>query len=176
MSPSSHLTLRLRLYRFVLLSIKACAACANFLCVRKSRVLHLTRLTLLTHLTLWLRLCRFVFFVIFCGCLSGLSAFAAHNPLLPRPREIHYLTGSLPLTGLSIRFTSAPNAEDRFAAEHLASRLSAIAQAPLSIHRGGHHAILLTRTGNASPLSHKQRNRRPGLARILFYPGNLQRR
>ena len=61
------------------------------------------------------------------------TASAAHNPLLPRPQEVHYENGSLPLRGLSIRLADSSKAEDHFAAELLASRLAAIGQKQIPI-------------------------------------------
>jgi hypothetical protein len=52
------------------------------------------------------------------------AAAADHNALLPRPQKIHYGGGRLVLGGLSVRFASSPNAEDRFAAGELVSALS----------------------------------------------------
>jgi hypothetical protein len=83
------------------------------------------------------------------GAAAALATASAHNPLLPRPQQVHYESGTLPLRGLSIRFAAPPTAEDRFAAEQLASRLSAIGQTQIPIRKGkaSGPAILLTRTG-----------------------------
>ena len=82
------------------------------------------------------------------------TASAAHSPLLPRPQQVHYENGTLPLRGLSIRFAAPPTAEDRFAAEQLASRLSAIGQTQIPIRKGkaSGRAILLNRTGAGGAL------------------------
>ena len=83
-----------------------------------------------------------------------LATASAHSPLLPRPQQVQYEIGTLPLRGLSIRFAAPPTAEDRFAAEQLASRLSAIGQMPIPIRkgRGSGNAILLNRTGAGAAL------------------------
>ena len=52
---------------------------------------------------------------------AGISAYAAHNPLLPRPQQMQYGTGTVRLTGLKIVFSSSPSAEDKFAASELSS-------------------------------------------------------
>ena len=82
------------------------------------------------------------------------TASAAHSPLLPRPQQVQYESGTLPLRGLSIRFAAPPTAEDRFAAEQLASRLSAIGQTQIPIRKGkaSGTAILLSRTGAGAAL------------------------
>ena len=82
------------------------------------------------------------------------TASAAHSPLLPRPQQVHYENGNLPLRGLSIRFAAPPTAEDRFAAEQLASRLSAIGQMQIPIRKGktSGSAILLNRTAAGAAL------------------------
>jgi hypothetical protein len=79
---------------------------------------------------------------------------AKHNPLLPRPQEIHYGTGELSLQGLSICFASLPATEDRFAASALSEALSARGEAAIPIREGGRcgHGILLERTGGIDAL------------------------
>src|SRR5579859_1628643 len=100
-------------------------------------------------------------FVITALCLSG--AFAAHSPLLPKPREIHYGSGQLPLRGVSIRLAWSASSEDRFAANELAAILSARSSTPVTI--AGHtdataQSITLKRTGPVAALA--QPNERPG--------------
>ena len=82
------------------------------------------------------------------------SATAAHNPLLPRPQEVRYGDGTLPLDTLSIRFASAPSADDCFTADQLASRLSAITGNPIQVRKTKTRgpAILLNRTGEGARL------------------------
>jgi hexosaminidase len=82
------------------------------------------------------------------------TASAAHGPLLPRPQQVHYENGALPLRGLSICFAAQLTAEDRFAAEQLASRLSAISQMqiPIRIGKASGSAILLNRTAAGAAL------------------------
>ena len=91
-----------------------------------------------------------LFLAILGSAALSVSAPAAHNSLLPRPQEVRYLDGSLPIAGLSIRFAGPPTSEDRFTAEQISSRLSALAQTPIPIHQGGRRLILLNRTGNGA--------------------------
>ena len=79
---------------------------------------------------------------------------AEHNPLLPRPQEIHYGGGELSLRGLSICFASAPGSEDRFAASGLSDALSVRVEASIPVLEGGRceHGILLERTGGIDAL------------------------
>ncbi|MDR3677500.1 MAG: glycoside hydrolase family 20 zincin-like fold domain-containing protein, partial [Acidobacteriota bacterium] len=79
---------------------------------------------------------------------------AEHNPLLPRPQEIHYGNGNLALQGLTICFASNPGSEDRFAAAELSHALSERAKAPIPIREGARceHGILLERTGGINAL------------------------
>jgi hypothetical protein len=87
--------------------------------------------------------------------LAAANVFADHSPLLPRPQQVHYGSGTLALQGLSIRFKSSPSAEDQFAAEQLAAGLSAAGQTKVEIkpHKSSGHTILLNRTGEAGALS-----------------------
>ena len=82
------------------------------------------------------------------------AALADHSALLPRPQQVQYGSGALALRGLSIRFASPPSTEDRFAAEQLASRLSAIGQTRVEIKKGksSHRSIVLNRTGEGGAL------------------------
>jgi hypothetical protein len=94
------------------------------------------------------------------GLLLALAMFlpgwcaAEHNPLLPRPQEIHYGNGNLALQGLAICFASNPSSEDRFAAAELSHALSERAKAPIPIREGGRceRGILLERTGGINAL------------------------
>ena len=49
------------------------------------------------------------------------AGYAENSPLLPRPQKVRYGNGSVALRGMRIMFASAPDAEDRFAAEELRS-------------------------------------------------------
>jgi hypothetical protein len=82
------------------------------------------------------------------------SAAAAHRPLLPRPQQVQYGSGALPVRDLAIRFATPPTAEDRFAAEQLAARLSAIGQTQVPIRKAkaSGPAILLDRAGRGAAL------------------------
>jgi hexosaminidase len=99
----------------------------------------------------------------FLTCLAVVAslaaASAAHSPLLPRPQEVRYGGGTLPINALSIRFASAPSADDRFTADQLASRLSAVGQTQIPIRKTktSKPAILLNRTGDgaAVPADHE---------------------
>jgi hypothetical protein len=90
-------------------------------------------------------------------CLAAAAALAtasAHSPLLPRPQQVHHESGTLPVRGLSIRFAAPPTVEDRFAAEQLAARLSALGQTQVPIRKGkaSGATILLNRTGTGAAL------------------------
>jgi len=82
------------------------------------------------------------------------TALADHNALLPRPQQLQYGSGALAVKSLSIRFASPPSTEDRFAAEQLASRLSAIGQTKVEVKKGKSaiKSILLNRSGEAGAL------------------------
>jgi len=93
--------------------------------------------------------------LLFCLMMIPLAtALADHNALLPRPQQVQYGSGTLALHGLSVQFTSPPSAEDRFAAEQLASRLSAIGQTKVEIkkRKSSGRAIVLNRTGEGGAL------------------------
>jgi hexosaminidase len=94
--------------------------------------------------------------------LSATAAAAEPNALLPRLQQVHYGEGRLALRGLSIRFTSPPSSEDRFAAEQLASGLAAISQTKVQIKKGktAARSILLNRIGEGGALPAD--NERPG--------------
>ena len=88
-------------------------------------------------------------------CLAGLmalSARAGHRPLLPRPQQLHYDSGFLPLPGLVITFAAAPDAQDRFAAMQLATGLSAAAHGRIPIEEEATSGprLILKRTGTGS--------------------------
>ena len=82
------------------------------------------------------------------------AASAERSPLLPRPQQVLYEEGSLPLRGLSIHFAAPPTAEDRFVAEQLANRLSAIGyfQVPVRKGKASGHGIILNRAGPGGAL------------------------
>src|SRR5690242_4258384 len=82
------------------------------------------------------------------------TALADHAPLLPRPRQVQYGTGTLALQGLSIQFTSPASAEDLFAAGQLASGLSAAGQTKVQVaaNQSSGKSIVLNRTGEAGAL------------------------
>jgi len=89
-------------------------------------------------------------------CLAVLGvlghARASHRPLLPRPQEVRYQDGELPLHGLSIQFAAAPDAGDRFTAGLLASGLSARAKTAVVVleTKAPGPAILLERNGEGA--------------------------
>jgi hypothetical protein len=87
---------------------------------------------------------------------------AEHSVLLPRPRQVTYGAGRLPLRGLSIRFASNPSDEDCFAAQELSSFLSKAAGGPVGISRpSGVRAVTLERTGAVDALAAPGENTRP---------------
>lgn len=88
---------------------------------------------------------------IFC---SGTFASAGPPLVLPQPQHVQYGTGSLPIAGLTIAFSSAPAPQDRFAAAELARGLTARTgiAIPVSDSPATGPAILLERTGPVDPL------------------------
>src|SRR6266446_3070909 len=82
------------------------------------------------------------------------NAFGDHNALLPRPQKLQYGSGTLALQGLSIQFTSPPSTEDLFAAEQLATRLSALGQTKVEIkkRKSSGRSIVLNRSGEGGAL------------------------
>jgi hypothetical protein len=86
-----------------------------------------------------------------CLLLAGLL-YAGHNPLLPRPQEVRYGSGELPLKNIAISFRSTPAAEDRFAADELASVLSSQSTMTGASGRAGTPSIVLYRTGSVDAL------------------------
>ncbi len=93
--------------------------------------------------------------LLFCLAIIPLAtALAEHNALLPRPQQVQYGNGNLKLQGLVIQFASPPNAEDQFAAEQLASRLSAVVSAKVEIkqEKSPAKSILLNRNGEGGAL------------------------
>ncbi len=88
-------------------------------------------------------------------CLTiPIGAFAAHNPLLPRPQQINYGAGHLLVQGLEIEFASPPAPEDRFAAQELSKWLGSRAGVEIPIHESKESgpAIMLERTGAVDAL------------------------
>jgi hexosaminidase len=94
-------------------------------------------------------------FRILIGVLFVSSTALAHSPLLPRPQQIRYGPGKLPLTGLNIRLSANAAGEDRFAATELAAILSARCSTPVRIaenSNGSQTSIVLKRTGAVGDL------------------------
>ena len=77
---------------------------------------------------------------------------AAHSPLLPKPQQVRYGSGQLPLKSLSIRLSPDAADEDRFAAAELSRILSARCHTPVPIADAAAPSILLKRTGPVAPL------------------------
>jgi hexosaminidase len=80
----------------------------------------------------------------------AVRAAAGHNAVLPRPQQIRYGAGRIPLHGLSIRLAGEPDAEeDRFAAARLSDCLSDRAKEPIRASRdqAAGKVITLKRTG-----------------------------
>src|SRR5579864_614504 len=93
--------------------------------------------------------------ILFCLFLLVVPPLCAdHNPLVPRPEHIRYGDGRLALAGISISFGSAPAAEDLFAADELASVLSAAtgARVPVVTGRTTQKSIAFHRTGAGDAL------------------------
>jgi hypothetical protein len=92
--------------------------------------------------------------ILICGAAVFLAwpAWAQHQPLLPRPQQVAYGTGALPVTHLVIRFAATPDAADQFTAEQLAGGLSRLGCCQIPIKNGwsARGAILLRRTGNGA--------------------------
>ncbi len=91
------------------------------------------------------------------GVLLVLAAAAAiasdHSPLLPRPQKIRYGSGQLPIRVLVIRFASAPDSDDEFAARELGRLMMERAGITIPLrHSTGGKAIVLSRTGRSDPL------------------------
>ena len=84
-------------------------------------------------------------------------ACAEHSPLLPRPQQLNYAAGSIPLADMTIVLSSSPTAEDRFGAAELSRILKEDTgiQLPIAASSNtGKPAILLHRTGQTDqPLS-----------------------
>ena len=78
----------------------------------------------------------------------GNAAYAAHNPLLPRPQQAKYGTDTVQLTGMKIVFSSTPSAEDQFAAGELSKYVE-------------------QRTGVQLPISGSGDSAAPGMAIVL---------
>jgi hexosaminidase len=79
------------------------------------------------------------------------TSASAHNALLPQPQEIKFSDGTLPVAMLSIRYAMKPDATDRFAADELVKRLSAITKTEIGASHSG-PIVTLRRTGNGSPI------------------------
>src|SRR5689334_16105155 len=94
-------------------------------------------------------------FRILTGVLFVSSAVLAHSPLLPRPQQIRYGSGKLPLKGLNVRLSANAAGEDRFAANELAAILSARCSIPVRIAEhsdGSETSIVLKRIGAVGDL------------------------
>jgi hexosaminidase len=89
--------------------------------------------------------------------LGPSAAMAEYNSLLPRPRNIHYGTGRLPLQGLIVQTSSPGSAEDIFAAhclsEELSHRLGSQSSLSVSEAPGERRTIRLNRTGGIDALA-----------------------
>lgn len=96
-----------------------------------------------------------VFRNILIGLVAGACAMAAHSPLLPRPQEIHYGAGVLPLQRLTVHVMPNAAPEDYFAAHELAAILSARSPIPIAVTRdenAAKQAIVLRRIGPVAAL------------------------
>lgn len=94
------------------------------------------------------------------------AGYGQRGPLLPRPQQIRYETGSVAVQRTRIVFSTAPNAEDRFAAEELQSWIRQRTGLEVAIGSYGNGAegqlpITLDREGgNDQPLA--QPGEKPG--------------
>jgi hexosaminidase len=69
--------------------------------------------------------------------LFGFSlAWGSPSPLLPKPQQIQYGVGSIPIRGIAIAFSSLPNEDDQFAAQQLATYLEKRTGLQISILSG----------------------------------------
>ena len=87
-----------------------------------------------------------------CFVFSGSFAHADHSPLLPHPQKLLYESGSIPVRGMRIAFSSSPSAADRFAAVQLAAFLEERTGLRVSVQNFGENpgsgpVILLDRVG-----------------------------
>jgi len=57
--------------------------------------------------------------VVLAGALICQCGYGEHRPLLPRPQQVQYGSGSVTLRDMQIEFAAPPDAEDQFAAEQL---------------------------------------------------------
>src|SRR5207302_715704 len=92
-------------------------------------------------------------------CALVRPLLAAHKPILPRPQQIEYGSGRLPLRGVSVDLGSTAGPEDRFAANELSSALSLVAgttvpvvAGPVTAEHSPASAITLVRTGPVDAL------------------------
>ncbi|MGZ5543656.1 MAG: glycoside hydrolase family 20 zincin-like fold domain-containing protein, partial [Limisphaerales bacterium] len=76
----------------------------------------------------------------------------AHNTLLPQPQQVQYDDGTISVSKLSVRYAMKPDAEDKFAADELATRLGNITGTEFPAKSHGAQTITLRRTGQGSPI------------------------
>jgi len=84
------------------------------------------------------------------------EAVIASAPLLPKPQQIRYGSGHLPLDGLNVRLAPEASDEDKFAARELAGILSARTAMPVRVVEKppfGDPSIVLRRTGAIGALA-----------------------
>lgn len=96
--------------------------------------------------------------------LAGLPAWAGHRPLLPRPQQVDYGSGVLPVKGLSIRFTAPPNEQDRFVAEQLAAGFSGLGQVKVVFDSGraGKGTVAISRSSTGAEVPGDNASAGPG--------------
>lgn len=99
--------------------------------------------------------------VLICQC-----GYGEHRPLLPRPQQMEYGSGSVALRDMQIEFSAQPDAEDQFAAEQLQKWLQSETGARVSIAAFGNQPdgalpVVLEREGDTDvPLA--QPGEQPG--------------
>ena len=92
------------------------------------------------------------------------AGYGEHGPLLPRPQQIRYGTGSVAVRGTRILFSAAPNAEDRLGAA--LGRWDAEYQYWRGVHGRLRHFNESTHSGDAlPPLDEVIESPRPSWAR-----------
>lgn len=86
--------------------------------------------------------------------LDDLPLFAGHRPLLPRPQEVHYGDGLLPVCSIHVELAGEADETGRFTARQLAGLLSSYCGKPIAISERPlpGRRIALRRTGASDPL------------------------
>ena len=95
---------------------------------------------------------KFIYVCLILATMMTLTV-GGQNSVLPKPQEINYGNGSLPVKGLSIGFANLPCEEDNFAARELAAILSEITASNIPVKGFTDDAtVIFERTGEPDPL------------------------